>query len=162
MALPMLDEKHKEPLIEDLSRFVRIPSRSHARGGEEGPLQRVMAAEMRALGARVRTLDADLVPGFRQHALCCGPDRDYRDRPTVIGELGPEDAPALLVLAHSDTAEIFRPGEWTVDPFGGERRGDRIYGRGASDDKLMAFGPVVLDLLKRAAELAESTDYGGR
>lgn len=33
---------------------------------------------------------------------------------------------------------------------------------GASDEKLMAFGPVVLDLLKRAAELAESTDYRGR
>ncbi len=33
---------------------------------------------------------------------------------------------------------------------------------GASDEKLMAFGPVVIDLLERAAELAESTDYRGR
>jgi aminoglycoside phosphotransferase (APT) family kinase protein len=33
---------------------------------------------------------------------------------------------------------------------------------GASDEKLMAFGPIVLDLLERAAELAESSDYAGR
>jgi aminoglycoside phosphotransferase (APT) family kinase protein len=37
----------------------------------------------------------------------------------------------------------------------------RALGSGASDEKLMAFGPVVLDLLERAAELAESTDYSG-
>ena len=38
----------------------------------------------------------------------------------------------------------------------------RALQHGASDEKLMAFGPIVLDLLKRAAELAESTDYRGR
>jgi aminoglycoside phosphotransferase (APT) family kinase protein len=34
------------------------------------------------------------------------------------------------------------------------------YQRAADDHKLQAFGPVVLDLMKGAAELAESTDYG--
>jgi aminoglycoside phosphotransferase (APT) family kinase protein len=33
---------------------------------------------------------------------------------------------------------------------------------GGTDEKLMAFGPIVLDLLARAAELAESTPYRGR
>jgi aminoglycoside phosphotransferase (APT) family kinase protein len=31
--------------------------------------------------------------------------------------------------------------------------------RAGDDIKLQAFGPVVLDLMKQAAELAESTDY---
>ena len=38
----------------------------------------------------------------------------------------------------------------------------RALQHGASDAKLMAFGPIVLDLLQRAADLAESTDYAGR
>ena len=31
--------------------------------------------------------------------------------------------------------------------------------RAGDDEKLQAFGPVVLDLMERAAELAETTDY---
>ena len=33
--------------------------------------------------------------------------------------------------------------------------------RSGNDEKLTAFGPIVLDLMKGAAELAESTDYAG-
>ena len=35
------------------------------------------------------------------------------------------------------------------------------YQRAGDDEKLQAFGPIVLDLMRQAAELAESTDYGG-
>jgi hypothetical protein len=33
--------------------------------------------------------------------------------------------------------------------------------RAGGDEKLLAFGPVVTDLIGSAAELAESTDYRG-
>jgi hypothetical protein len=33
--------------------------------------------------------------------------------------------------------------------------------RAGNDEKLLAFGPVVLDLMKTAAELAERSDYRG-
>ena len=33
------------------------------------------------------------------------------------------------------------------------------YQRRGNDEKLNAFGPIVLDLMKDAADLAESTDY---
>ena len=33
--------------------------------------------------------------------------------------------------------------------------------RAGDDEKLQAFGPIVLDLMKGAADLAESSDYGG-
>jgi aminoglycoside phosphotransferase (APT) family kinase protein len=35
------------------------------------------------------------------------------------------------------------------------------YQRAGDDPKLEAFGPIVLDLMRGAADLAESTDYGG-
>jgi hypothetical protein len=33
--------------------------------------------------------------------------------------------------------------------------------RAADDEKLLAFGPIVLDLMQGAAELAATTDYAG-
>jgi hypothetical protein len=33
--------------------------------------------------------------------------------------------------------------------------------RAGNDEKLLAFGPIVLGLMHGAAELAESTDYRG-
>jgi hypothetical protein len=32
--------------------------------------------------------------------------------------------------------------------------------RAGNDEKLLAFGPIVLDLMKDAAELARTTEYG--
>jgi aminoglycoside phosphotransferase (APT) family kinase protein len=37
---------------------------------------------------------------------------------------------------------------------------ERGFARAGDDEKLLAFGPVIVDLMKSAAELAESTDYG--
>src|SRR5437016_3039261 len=103
---------YKNQLIDYLCQFVRIPSRSSALGGEEGEIQRLMALNMRRLGARVSLFETSDIPEFPKHPLCHGPTRQYTDRPTVIGELGPHDSPALLILAHSDTVEIFHPELW--------------------------------------------------
>ena len=37
---------------------------------------------------------------------------------------------------------------------------ERGYQRAGDDDKLQRFGAIVLDLMKGAADLAETTDYG--
>ena len=130
-----LDPAHKPALIAELCRYVRIPSRSYAEGGEERALQALVARQMRDTGATVRVFEPGDVPGFLTHPLCCGPQRDYAGRTTVVGELGPADAPALLILAHSDTVPIHRPEEWTFDPFAGRVEDGRVLGRGAGDDK---------------------------
>lgn len=128
-------ENYRAPFLEDLRALIRIPSRSFPGGGEEGEIQRLVARKMRAAGARVRTVGVGDVPGCLEHPLWCGPERDYRDRPTVVGEMGPENGPALAVMAHSDTVPLFEPGRWTVDPFGGEIKNGSVYGLGAGDDK---------------------------
>ena len=147
----MLHERYKQPLIDTLCKLVRIPSRSFPEGGEEGTLQRWVAERMCRIGARVRTFEPDDLPGFKKHPLCCGPDRDYRDRPTVIGEMGPEDAPALLITAHSDTVPVGNFDEWSFSPFLGEVREGKVCGLGCSDDK---WGTATLLTVMRA--LAES------
>ena len=130
-----LNDAGRDEMVARVVRFVRIPSRSSPEGGEEGALQTVVAEEMRGLGARVRTFEPDDVPAFRTHPLCHGPERRYEGRPTVIGELGPPGAPALLLMAHSDTVPVNDPEAWTCDPFAAEIREGAVWGLGASDDK---------------------------
>lgn len=57
-------------------------------------------------------------------------------RPNVIGRLpgksGESGAPRILFAPHTDTVSVTG---MTIDPFGGEIRDGRIWGRGASDTK---------------------------
>lgn len=128
-------EPHKKTLVEELCEFVRIPSRSTPEGGEEGKLQTLVAERMRQAGARVRTFEPKDIPEFFTHELCSESGRQYENRPTVIGEVGPNNAPALLILAHSDTVPVLDIGAWTFDPFCGDLRDGKILGLGSSDDK---------------------------
>ncbi len=147
MHTDRLPAEYHAPLVEDLCGLIRIPSRSSLAGGEEGPIQARVLERLRAGGARVRSFEADDLPGFRGHPLCHGPERDYRGRPTVVGEIGPAAAPALIVLAHSDTVPVTRPAEWTFDPFVGDVHDGHIRGLGAGDDK---WGTAMLLTILRA------------
>lgn len=121
--------------FDTLCELVRIPSRSSPHGGEEGAVQAHVAQCMRALGADVRVLQVDDVPEFYTHPLCMGPQRQYANRPTIIGTIGPAAAPALLVCAHSDTVPLFEPELWTHDPFDPWIADGNIHGLGVGDDK---------------------------
>ena len=55
------------------------------------------------------------------------------ERPNVRAVLAGGDGPGLLLLGHTDVVPV---GDgWTVDPFGGEVRDGRLYGRGSTDMK---------------------------
>ncbi|UOQ68152.1 dipeptidase [Hymenobacter volaticus] len=72
--------------------------------------------------------------------------------PLVYAEkrVGPQ-RPTLLIYGHYDVQPVAPVSAWTVPPFGGLIRGNKLYGRGASDDKGQFFIHIkALELLLTA------------
>ena len=65
-------------------------------------------------------------------------------RPNLVARIGGSDgdAPALGFTGHLDVVPLGEAA-WRVDPFAGERHGDRLHGRGASDMKSGVAAMVV-------------------
>lgn len=58
------------------------------------------------------------------------------ERASLLARLGdPQMRPCLVFHAHIDTVPAGERERWSTDPFGGELRDGKVYGRGAGDDK---------------------------
>lgn len=116
---------------------------------------------------------AHFVAGFLED---CGAavtlDAPRPGRPNVIGRFPTRGGgkPRILFAPHTDTVGV---GGMTIDPFGGEVRDGRLWGRGASDTKgpmaamlwaLRALGADIADLpveVHFAGFMAEESDQQG-
>ena len=131
-------ERRRDALVTTLREMIRVPSVNPAfdtNAPGEAAMADDVAARYRALG--IETARYEAAPG----------------RPSIVAHVegaaagaAAGAAPHLLVNAHLDTVQADvgewydpfegkRAGPWTTDPFGGERREGRIYGRGAADHK---------------------------
>jgi len=117
-------------VIQFLQELVRLPSLS----GQEEAVARAVQARMLALGYDRAEIDA--------WGNVCG----------IIA--GARPGPSLLLDAHMDTVPIADPQRWTHDPFGGEIEGDRLYGRGATDNKGCLAAIVMMAALLDRNKLA--------
>ncbi|MFC4050583.1 dipeptidase [Actinomadura syzygii] len=79
---------------------------------------------------------------------------ETQGHPAVYAEWPAEDpdAPAVVVYGHHDVQPVEPLEEWDTDPFKPVEKGDRLIGRGASDDK----GQVFFHTLGLRAGLAAS------
>lgn len=71
----------------------------------------------------------------RQMELLGYDDVKIDEMGNVIGRIGEDRNPAILLDSHMDTVEVKDGACWTKPPFGGEIHNSRLYGRGAVDMK---------------------------
>ncbi len=108
--LSLVDDQE---VVELTRRLVMIPSENPP--GEEGRVSEFIADWLRARDIPVRVVEAE------------------KRRPNLIASYGPEAGPTFMLNGHTD---VVPPGDgWTVDPYGGELRDGRVYGRGSTDMK---------------------------
>jgi acetylornithine deacetylase len=125
-----------------LERLVAAPSTV----GLEQEAQGVVEQELKRLGLEVErlpipeTIDDDPLAGVAQIS--------YESRADVVGRLGDNGGPSLLVNGHIDVVPASQPDLWTSPPFEPRLDGDRLYGRGAGDMKGgFAMATLALDAL---------------
>lgn len=106
----MLSEKRTREIVELCQSLVRIQSYS---GEEEGVASHIEAY------AKQRGFDEVIVDEYGS---------------VMLVMKGDQPGPTVLFDGHMDTVPIRRE-QWTVDPFSGEIKDGKIFGRGASDMK---------------------------
>ncbi|WP_022868385.1 dipeptidase [Schaalia vaccimaxillae] len=111
-------------LLDELAALVAIPSISSDPKRQD---------DLAASAAHVRDRFAAI--GFDAEILSVTTKDGIEGKPAVVAR-GPviEGAPTVLLYAHHDVQPTGDVARWASDPFTAEIRGDRMYGRGVSDD----------------------------
>jgi acetylornithine deacetylase len=133
-VLRLLDDAADE-LAENVAATVRAESVN----GDEGAGTAVLVDWFERNGFEAETKTVD--PAFRDQFPLLVNERDLGRRPNVFGwwRAAAAELPPLVLNGHYDVIPAGDPAEWRHPPFGGERVGGRIFGRGATDMK----GPLV-------------------
>ena len=161
-------EGNREEVTQFLQELIRVPSvtpwfKPKAEDSREKEVQEVIGARMEGLGAEVKRWEPSAEalaeyegrPGYYA-------DHTFEGRPNQAATLkGSGGGRSLMLTGHIDVVPA--ASGWTVDPFGGELRDGRIYGRGAVDMKggvaamVMALEAVVKSGVKLKGDVVVGT-----
>ena len=122
-----IDERE---LVESLRALVRIPSVT----GNERAAQEYLAQRMRAADLDVDFWPIDL-QALRADPSYPGEETERSEACGLTGTFGGDEGPRLILNGHIDVVPIGVRENWHVDPWGGELRDGRVFGRGACDMK---------------------------
>ncbi|MHA2288241.1 MAG: M20 family metallopeptidase [Promethearchaeota archaeon] len=130
IVLQKIDDM-KDDLVKFLQQIVQIPSEIPP--GKYKPISKFVAGKMNEFGIETKV-----------------------KRNNVIGEMGKKEGKTLIFNAHMDTVQVFDG--WTKDPYSGEIVDNKIYGRGACDDKSC----VAAEIFAAKALLDSGIDLNGK
>ena len=114
-----------DEVLHDLTDLVAIPSVAWPSfdAANVTASAEAVAGLARDLGLDVDVLSADQPDGTPGY-------------PAVVASVpAPEGGPTVLLYAHHDVQPPGRDEDWATEPFVATRKGDRLFGRGAADDK---------------------------
>jgi acetylornithine deacetylase len=113
-----------------LTRLVRTPSIT----GDEGAVQDVMAGLLADAGLRVERVEVDPADA-RRDPDWPGEEMPRERLPIVLGRIGRAGGRRIVLVGHVDVVPTGDLATWSHDPWGAERDGERLFGRGAVDMK---------------------------
>jgi acetylornithine deacetylase len=149
-VLAAVDEQE---LIQTVQALVRTPSIT----GDEHDAQRLFAGMMRDAGLAVDFWPFDLA-ALRADPAYPGEETARTEGFGLVGTYGSGDGPRLILNGHIDVVPTGLLENWTVDPWGGDLRDGRIYGRGACDMKAgLAAGYAAIRAVQRAGVRLKGT-----
>lgn len=133
--------------------------------GDEEPVQRVVEERLRAIGFAAERVYIDTEAALADPAAGYPwADLSYAERSSVVGRLaGAGGGRSMHLSGHIDIVPVERADLWTSDPWAGEIRDGRMYGRAAGDMKggvaayLIAAEAVAAVCPERRGELIFST-----
>jgi acetylornithine deacetylase/succinyl-diaminopimelate desuccinylase family protein len=140
----VLGEINQEELVPLAQALIRIPSENPP--GDEKPVADFLAGRLQELGMEVRVKDVD----------------EHEGRPNVLATWDTGiDGPTLLFNGHLDVVPAGQG--WSVDPFAGEIRDGRLYGRGSCDMKgpLAAVVKAIEAVRRTGASLRGTIVFAG-
>ena len=126
----MADAIDRERLVEDLQALIGTPSIT----GSEEPVATWAAEALRALGLAVEVVRPDL-DALRADPAWPGEEMARTSLPVVIGRIGRTGGRRIILSGHLDVVPPGDPTTWTSDPWVGDVRDGRLFGRGACDMK---------------------------
>jgi acetylornithine deacetylase len=129
-AAAAADAVDPSAIREELAAIIRIPSIT----GNEEAVAAELADRARAAGLRVDALAPDPAT-IRADPAWPGEETQRSALPIVFGRLGRGGGRRVILSGHIDVVPPGDPATWTADPWGGEVRDGRLYGRGACDMK---------------------------
>lgn len=141
-----LIDKRKDAIIEFLAKLVSFPSVT----GDEWEIQQFIASTLKNMGLAVDIWEPDH-EALKQHPAYVPVERGYDKRPNIVGIYkGTGGGRSLLFNGHVDVIPSGPAASWTISPWAGEIKDNRVYGRGASDMKSgLAAMTMALDSLIR-------------
>ena len=143
----------RERLIADLRDLVRIPSIT----GSEQAVATWAATALRDAGLAVEEIAAD-PDTVRADPAWPGQEMPRTSLPVVIGRAGHTGGRRLILSGHLDVVPAGDPATWTVEPFAGEIRNGKLFGRGSCD---MKGGIAAILAAVRALDAAGDLDRLG-
>jgi acetylornithine deacetylase len=133
-------------VVDTAQALLRVPSVT----GDERQAQELFAAIMRDGGLAIDHWPIDLA-ALRADPAYPGEESPRGEAFGLVGTLGDGNGPRLILNGHIDVVPTGRRENWTVDPWGGDLRDGRLYGRGACDMKAgLAAGFCAMQAVRRA------------
>jgi acetylornithine deacetylase len=146
-------DRLRDEMVDTLAKLVRIPSLV----GSEGPAQDFMRRQYERLGLEVKCFEA-VKKKVREHPAYVESGLPFECRPNVIGLLpGDSGKKSIILNGHVDVVSPEPVDQWQHDPWSGEVRENRLYGRGAVDMK----AGVIANLFALKALINAGIEPGG-